>query len=109
VRSLKNFQSFADLCSLGKTIQVIAFVSLVPRGKLIYQLAAIMRKTGRSDDYERRKRTIRSSDKPLSPKYWPTALIVCPKSLLSNVRIMSGSLMNADVQWERELETVCEN
>ena len=62
-----------DNSRLGKTIQVIAFLS------------AIMRKTGTIQDYERRKRTIRSSKEALSPKHWPTALIVCPKSLIKNV------------------------
>jgi SNF2 family DNA or RNA helicase len=44
-----------------------------------------MRKTGTAKDFERRKRTIRSSQEPMSPKHWPTALIVCPKSLINNV------------------------
>ncbi|KAK1925843.1 P-loop containing nucleoside triphosphate hydrolase protein [Papiliotrema laurentii] len=68
-----------DDMGLGKTIQVIAFLS------------AIMRKTGTSTDYQRRKKTIRSSGMDIKPKHWPTALIVCPKFLIRN--------------WERELQT----
>lgn len=49
------------------------------------QLAAVMRKSGTKDDYQRRKRTVRSADIPFSPKHWPTALVVCPKSLMNNV------------------------
>ena len=62
--------------SLGKTIQVISFLS------------AIMRKTGTIEDHGRRKRLIRASQEGrLNPKHWPTALIVCPKSLISNVSV----------------------
>lgn len=64
----------------------------------------MMRKTGTVIDYQRRKRTIRSSNGPLSPKHWPTALIVCPKSLISNVRRCNG--MELTLKWERELHTV---
>ncbi|WVF69031.1 hypothetical protein IAT40_003805 [Kwoniella sp. CBS 6097] len=52
-----------DDMGLGKTIQVIAFLS------------AIMRKTGTSADYRRRKKMIRQSSDSMSPKRWPTALI----------------------------------
>lgn len=45
-----------------------------------------MRKTGTSRDYRRRKNTIRYVEKKyIPPQKWPTALIVCPKSLLFNV------------------------
>jgi SNF2 family DNA or RNA helicase len=80
-----NLVVVADNYSLGKTIQVIAFVS----DRMVYvaddQLSAIMRKTGTAQDFERRKRTIRTSRESLTAKHWPTALIVCPKSLISNV------------------------
>ncbi|EKC97407.1 hypothetical protein A1Q2_08330 [Trichosporon asahii var. asahii CBS 8904] len=63
-----------DDMGLGKTIQVISFLS------------AIMRKTGTSTDYWRRKIAIRhGSGNGIPPQQWPTALIVCPKSLLFNV------------------------
>ncbi|OCF57032.1 hypothetical protein L486_05889 [Kwoniella mangroviensis CBS 10435] len=68
-----------DDMGLGKTIQVISFLS------------AIMRKTGTSVDHQRRKRMIRQSSEDLNPRHWPTALIVCPKSLVGN--------------WSRELDT----
>ncbi|WVR06532.1 hypothetical protein IAU60_003563 [Kwoniella sp. DSM 27419] len=68
-----------DDMGLGKTIQVISFLS------------AIMRKSGTSADYQRRKILIRSSPEPIHPRYWPTVLIVCPKSLVAN--------------WTRELDT----
>ncbi|OCF35109.1 hypothetical protein I316_03149 [Kwoniella heveanensis BCC8398] len=61
-----------DDMGLGKTIQVISFLS------------AIMRKTGTSVDYQRRKKMIRRSSDSMSPKRWPTALVVCPKSLVGN-------------------------
>ncbi|WWD18678.1 hypothetical protein CI109_103132 [Kwoniella shandongensis] len=68
-----------DDMGLGKTIQVIAFLS------------AIMRKTGTAADDQRRKKLVRQSVTPLNPRHWPTALIVCPKSLVAN--------------WSRELDT----
>ncbi|EIW67723.1 hypothetical protein TREMEDRAFT_74496 [Tremella mesenterica DSM 1558] len=68
-----------DDMGLGKTIQVIAFLS------------AIMRKSGTDADWQRRKRLVRGSATAVHPRHWPTALIVCPKSLVNN--------------WERELET----
>lgn len=61
-----------DDMGLGKTVQVISFLS------------AIMRKTGTYVDHQRRKRTIRESAVDVSPRHWPTALIICPKSLISN-------------------------
>ncbi|ODO00229.1 hypothetical protein I350_06857 [Cryptococcus amylolentus CBS 6273] len=70
-----------DDMGLGKTVQVIAFLS------------AIMRKSASAaQDYGRRKRTLRQSGTgTISPQRWPTALIVCPKSLIGN--------------WSRELDT----
>lgn len=68
-----------DDMGLGKTIQVISFLS------------AIMRKTGTLVDFQRRKKLIRTSSTSVNPRHWPTAIIVCPKSLISN--------------WQRELET----
>ncbi|WVQ73365.1 hypothetical protein IAR50_002934 [Cryptococcus sp. DSM 104548] len=70
-----------DDMGLGKTVQVIAFLS------------AIMRKSASAaQDYQRRKRALRRSEAgTMSPQRWPTALIVCPKSLIGN--------------WWRELET----
>nr|XP_019012968.1 uncharacterized protein I206_02465 [Kwoniella pini CBS 10737]OCF51749.1 hypothetical protein I206_02465 [Kwoniella pini CBS 10737] len=68
-----------DDMGLGKTIQVISFLS------------AIMRKTGTSADHIRRKNMIRHSADTVNPRHWPTALIVCPKSLVAN--------------WSRELDT----
>ncbi|ORX37207.1 P-loop containing nucleoside triphosphate hydrolase protein [Kockovaella imperatae] len=68
-----------DDMGLGKTIQVIAFLS------------AIMRKSGTVDDYRRRKSLIRRGGRDIPPKFWPTAMIVCPKFLLKN--------------WQRELDT----
>nr|XP_019045400.1 hypothetical protein I302_05789 [Kwoniella bestiolae CBS 10118]OCF24330.1 hypothetical protein I302_05789 [Kwoniella bestiolae CBS 10118] len=68
-----------DDMGLGKTIQVISFLS------------AIMRKTGTSADHQRRKKMIRQSGENVNPRHWPTALIVCPKSLVGN--------------WSRELDT----
>lgn len=44
-----------------------------------------MRKTGTYVDHQRRKRTIRESVVDVSPRHWPTALIICPKSLINNV------------------------
>ncbi|WVQ96545.1 hypothetical protein IAU59_003650 [Kwoniella sp. CBS 9459] len=52
-----------DDMGLGKTIQVISFLS------------AIMRKTGTSADFQRRKQMIRQSSDSMSPKRWPTALV----------------------------------
>lgn len=68
-----------DDMGLGKTVQIISFLS------------AIMRKTGTYLDHQRRKRTIREGVMDMSPRHWPTALIICPKSLISN--------------WSRELDT----
>ncbi|XAO27602.1 hypothetical protein I312_106458 [Cryptococcus bacillisporus CA1280] len=68
-----------DDMGLGKTVQVISFLS------------AIMRKTGTYVDHQRRKRIIREGVVDMSPRHWPTALIICPKSLISN--------------WSRELDT----
>ncbi|KAK8858783.1 hypothetical protein IAR55_003013 [Kwoniella newhampshirensis] len=68
-----------DDMGLGKTIQVIAFLS------------AVMRKSGTAVDHQRRKKLVRHSTTPLEPRHWPTALIVCPKSLVAN--------------WSRELDT----
>ncbi|KIR38444.1 DNA dependent ATPase [Cryptococcus deuterogattii 99/473] len=68
-----------DDMGLGKTVQAISFLS------------AIMRKTGTYVDHQRRKRTIREVVVDMSPRHWPTALIICPKSLISN--------------WSRELDT----
>lgn len=73
-----SYWQLADACRLGKTIQVIAFLS------------AIMRKTGTIQDHDRRKQTVRSAAEAMSPKHWPTALIVCPKSLIRNVRVPSN-------------------
>ncbi|KAE8542179.1 hypothetical protein D1P53_001664 [Cryptococcus gattii VGV] len=67
-----------DDMGLGKTVQVISFLS------------TIMRKTGTYVDHQRRKRTIREGVVDMSPRHWPTALIICPKSLISN--------------WSRELD-----
>ncbi|KIR53088.1 DNA dependent ATPase [Cryptococcus gattii Ru294] len=61
-----------DDMGLGKTVQIISFLS------------AIMRKTGTYLDHQRRKRTIREGVMDMSPRHWPTALIICPKSLISN-------------------------
>ncbi|GMK54007.1 hypothetical protein CspeluHIS016_0105930 [Cutaneotrichosporon spelunceum] len=62
-----------DDMGLGKTVQVIAFLS------------AIMRKTGRAADKGRRKNLIRGTNVQSIPaKRWPTALIVCPTSLVDN-------------------------
>ncbi|BEJ12218.1 hypothetical protein CspHIS471_0206780 [Cutaneotrichosporon sp. HIS471] len=61
-------------------------------GKTV-QLSAIMRKTGTSADKGRRKSLIRGDNVESIPaKRWPTALIVCPTSLVDN--------------WSRELDTV---
>lgn len=50
------------------------------------QLSAIMRKTGMHvTDFQRRKSKIRATGEDLSPKAWPTALIICPKFLIRNV------------------------
>ncbi|CAK9784569.1 unnamed protein product [Cutaneotrichosporon oleaginosum] len=69
-----------DDMGLGKTVQVIAFLS------------AIMRKTGTAEDKGRRKHLIRSTNvQSIAAKRWPTALIVCPTSLVDN--------------WSRELDT----
>ncbi|WVW84909.1 hypothetical protein I302_106945 [Kwoniella bestiolae CBS 10118] len=54
-----------DDMGLGKTIQVISF-------------------TGTSADHQRRKKMIRQSGENVNPRHWPTALIVCPKSLVGN-------------------------
>jgi len=89
--SLQELAVVADNHSLGKTIQVIAFVSDRVSHLSDDQLSAIMRKTGSAQDFERRKRTIRTSRETLTAKHWPTALIVCPKSLVSNVSESFGS------------------
>lgn len=46
-----------------------------------------MRKTGTSQDHKRRKTLIRKSPEGIKAKHWPTALIVCPKFLIRNVRL----------------------
>ena len=45
-----------------------------------------MRKSNTKEDYWRRKQLIRGSGSgSIPPKHWPTALIVCPSSLIRNV------------------------
>lgn len=44
-----------------------------------------MRKTGTRRDFRRRKDELRRSGGAISPQHWPTALIVCPTSLVRNV------------------------
>lgn len=67
-----------DDMGLGKTIQVIAFLS------------AIMVKTGREEDADRRIEAIRSdrqsSDYHRANAIWPTCLIICPSSVIDNWR-----------------------
>lgn len=67
-----------DDMGLGKTIQVIAFLS------------AIMRKTGREEDADRRIEAVRSdrqrSDYHRANAVWPTCLIICPSSVIDNWR-----------------------
>lgn len=75
---------------LGKTVQVISFLS------------AIMKKQGHQSDIDRRRKHVsRLQDGvewemhrrlPPANKTWPTCLIVAPSSVVPN--------------WERELETV---
>ncbi|KAJ7072771.1 RAD26-like SNF2 family DNA-dependent ATPase [Mycena amicta] len=66
---------------MGKTIQVIAFLS------------AIMKKTGLKSDRKRRRRHNGERRKKLPPANakWPTALIIAPTSVVYN--------------WEREFQT----
>lgn len=69
------------------------------------KLSAIMRKTGTREDYRRRKITIRHVvGKEIPPQQWPTALIVCPKSLIFNVSAVTRPVLTT--QWARELDTV---
>ncbi|CDU24509.1 related to RAD26-DNA repair and recombination protein [Sporisorium scitamineum] len=67
-----------DDMGLGKTIQVIAFLS------------AIMGKTGREEDADRRIEAVRSdrqrSDYHRADAIWPTCLIICPSSVIDNWR-----------------------
>ncbi|KAJ1586232.1 hypothetical protein NDA14_000907 [Ustilago hordei] len=67
-----------DDMGLGKTIQVIAFLS------------AIMRKTGREEDADRRIEAVRSdrqrADYHRANAVWPTCLIICPSSVIDNWR-----------------------
>ena len=67
-----------DDMGLGKTIQVIAFLS------------AIMGKSGREEDADRRIEAVRS-DRQRSGYHranavWPTCLIICPSSVIDNWR-----------------------
>ncbi|BEJ04866.1 hypothetical protein CcaverHIS641_0206830 [Cutaneotrichosporon cavernicola] len=81
-----------DDMGLGKTVQVIAFLS------------AIMRKTGTSADEGRRKSLIRGDNVESIPaKRWPTALIVCPTSLVDNwgffeYKVLRSSLDKGDIE-----------
>ncbi|SPO22736.1 related to RAD26 - DNA repair and recombination protein [Ustilago trichophora] len=67
-----------DDMGLGKTIQVIAFLS------------AIMAKTGREEDADRRIEAERSdrqrSGFQCADAIWPTCLIICPSSVIDNWR-----------------------
>ena len=67
-----------DDMGLGKTIQVIAFLS------------AIMSKTGREEDADRRIEAERSDRRTAgihTPNaIWPTCLIICPSSVIDNWR-----------------------
>ncbi|SNX82341.1 related to RAD26 - DNA repair and recombination protein [Melanopsichium pennsylvanicum] len=67
-----------DDMGLGKTIQVIAFLS------------AIMGKTGREEDADRRIEAERSdrqhSGYQRADATWPTCLIICPSSVIDNWR-----------------------
>lgn len=92
-----------DDMGLGKTIQVIAFVSRVNLNSTIEerqkvqrwlfgQLSAIMCKTGTFEDVQpsctrkERSRERQSKNLPCSPTmFGPTALIVCPSTLVNNV------------------------
>lgn len=66
-----------------------------------------MRKTGiQSVDEERRKRILRPPNPQIiTPKQWPTALIVCPKSLMFNVGMPLAWPVAEHSQWARELHT----
>ncbi|KAF6767367.1 Helicase, C-terminal [Kalmanozyma brasiliensis GHG001] len=68
-----------DDMGLGKTIQVIAFLS------------AIMGKTGREEDADRRIEAVRSdrqgSGYHRANGIWPTCLIICPSSVIDNWRL----------------------
>ncbi|KAG9073520.1 hypothetical protein FS749_015052, partial [Ceratobasidium sp. UAMH 11750] len=72
---------------LGKTIQVIAF------------LTAALRKSGDNRDMHRRRDRVRAlqdeglarADLPRADKKWGTCLIICPKTVVGN--------------WEKELDT----
>jgi len=50
-----------------------------------------MRKTGTVCDSQRRKKTIRQAGMDMNPKHWPTALVVCPNSLVRNVSYRMGT------------------
>jgi hypothetical protein len=60
------------------------------------QLSAIMRKTGTASDEGRRKNLIRRTNAQSIPaQRWPTALIVCPTSLVDNVSTPLGHQLTA--------------
>lgn len=85
-----SFSSFAHT-NVGKTIQVISFLS------------AIMEKTGLVSDKDRRRKHVsnlqdgeswrKRRELPPANATWPTCLIVAPSTVVHN--------------WEREFETVC--
>lgn len=55
-----------------------------------------MRKTGSAADKSRRKNLIRGTNvQSIAAQRWPTALIVCPTSLVDNVSPTSGRQLTA--------------